>query len=261
MSRKKTKIIVYALLLIGAFLLLFLRPTFFNSLKFTIVKVTAGPTRIISFPFRELKKILFYHRTFDEYLRLKEKVMTLKGRLVGLDELLRENSRLARLLRFKRKVIFSSVAANIIGRDPSNWNDVIILDKGMEDGINVGLPVVNAYGIVGKIAEVEEDRSKVILLTDPSFSVIASNQRSREVGLVSGTLQGICRMRYLSPGADIQMGDQIITSKISSSFPEGLLVGEVVDIHSRENSPTVDCLIQPAVSLSQIEEVLIIQNL
>lgn len=260
MFQRKPKTVIYFLIIVGAFFLLFIPSKVFNPLKFSVVQATSLPIQIVMFPFKELKKILFYHRTYNAYIELKKEVSSLKARLIGFDEVLVENNRLERLLEFKRELIYSSVAASIIERNPSNWNEAIIIDKGQRNGIQPGMPVVNASGVVGKIAEVTASRAKVILLTDPNFSVAALVKRSREVGLISGTLQGLCRLRYLSSDADISEGDQIITSKLSSSFPEGLLVGEVMKVQSSESSPTIDCLIRPAVSLSQIEEVLVIQK-
>jgi rod shape-determining protein MreC len=259
-SRKKTKLIIYSLLLFISFLFFFFRSDIFTPLKFSIVKGTSLPINILAFPFREFKKILFYHWTYDEYLHLRTEMTTLEQRLMMLDEVVRENSRLSQLLNFKRKLVFSTVAANVIGRDPSNWNAMILIDKGKEDGVDVGMPVVVAQGVVGKIAEVSADRAKVILLSDPSFSVAALVLRSREAGLVSGTLLGMCRVRYLSSRADIRVGDRIITSKLSTSFPEGLLIGQVISVQTYEHNPIIDCIIEPAVALSQLEEVLIIKN-
>jgi rod shape-determining protein MreC len=258
--RKKTKLLIYLFFILAIFLLLFFPAGSFSPLSFSVIKITSLPIKIISYPFLELKKILFYHRTFKEYKRLREEVTTLTARLAGLDEVLLENSRLAKLLDFKRNLLFSSVAANVVGRDPANWNATVILDKGKEDGIDMGMPVVSALGVVGKIAEVGQDTAKAILLSDPSFSVVALVKRSREVGLISGTLQGMSRMRYLSANADVQVGDQIITSKLSSSFPEGILIGDVVEVRSSGNSPAMECIVRPAVSLSQVEEVLVIQK-
>jgi len=136
----------------------------------------------------------------------------------------------------------------------------MIIDRGEESGIRPGLPVVNASGVVGKIAEVSHGMSKVILLTDPEFSVAALIQEPRESGLVSGTLKGVCRMRYIREDAQIHIGDKVITSKLSSSFPEGLLIGEVVSVNDSSKNPTVECLIHPSVGFSQIEEVLVILN-
>ena len=260
MFRKKRKVFICAILLVGSFLLVFSRSDSITPFKFSIVEVLALPIRIISFPFQELKKILYYHRTFSEYMRLRREVNTLKARLISMDEISRENTRLSKLLEFKRSSVFSSVGANVIGRDPSDWNAMIIIDKGAKDKITVGLPVVSALGVVGKVAEVSPEMSKVILLTDPNFGVVAVSERSREVGLVSGTLQGMCRMKYIDAQAPLEVGEQVLTSKLSSAFPEGLLIGEVVSATTNSANKTLDCLIKPAVSLSQLEEVLVIRK-
>jgi len=257
--RKYQKVVICIFLLVATFLLVFSRSEAPSGLKSAVVQIFSLPIRIISFPLKEFKKILYYHRTFEEYLKLRREVNTLKARLINMDEVMRENTRLTKLLELKRSAIFASVGANVIGRDPSNWNSMVIIDKGTKDKIAVGMPVVSALGVVGKVAEVSPEMSKVILLTDPSFSVVAVSERSREVGLVSGTLQGMCRMKYIDSKVPLEMGDEVMTSRLSSAFPEGLLIGEVISINTT-NSETLDCLIKPAVTLSQLEEVLVIRK-
>ena len=136
----------------------------------------------------------------------------------------------------------------------------MIIDQGRKQGIQQGQPVVNAFGVVGKIAEVSDSSSKVILLTDPQFSIAALVKRPREVGLVSGTLKGLCRLRFINDGAKIRIGDKVITSKLSSSFPESLLIGDIVEIIENKNSLTRQYIVRPAVSFSQLEEVLVIRK-
>ncbi|HRZ40708.1 MAG TPA: rod shape-determining protein MreC [Candidatus Omnitrophota bacterium] len=260
MSRKRAKFIIYALILAGAFLLLFTPASTVTPFKFSVIQAVAFPIRVIIFPFKELKKIVLYRKTYNEYRSLKYEVEILRDRLNGADEIVKENNRLAKLLDFKRKLIFSSVSANVVGRDPTNWNSSVVIDRGLEDGVDIGMPVVSALGVVGKVAEVAENKAKVVLLTDPSFAVAGLIKRSREVGLVSGTLQSKCRMRYLSVDSDVQVGDEVMTSKLSSAFPEGLMIGKVMEVFVDSNSLSVLCLIEPAVSLSQLEEVLVIQK-
>ena len=89
--------------------MLFLRSDLFVSTKFTIVDITLIPIRIFSFPFIEMKKILFYHRTFDEYLRLKKEGDALKARLVGFEEVILENNRLVKILDLKRNLILITI--------------------------------------------------------------------------------------------------------------------------------------------------------
>lgn len=260
MIRATRKNLTYLCILLAAFFLLFLGAKLFQPFKFVVLKIAAVPIRIVSYPVAEFKKILFYHRTFDEYRRLKEESDVLKARLVGLEEVVQENTRLEKLLQFKRQVVYSSVVANVIGRDPSYWNSTMIIDKGTADGVKQGMAVVNALGVVGKIEETGKKSSKVILLTDPQFSVAALIQRPRESGLVSGTLQGVCRMNYIRPDAKIRVGDKVITSKLSTSFPEGLLIGEITSVNSQTNKPTIEASVQPSVAFSQLEEVLVILN-
>ena len=260
MSRNIKKSLVYFLILVLPLILIFSQPKIFTSLKFQLIDKCSFFVRLIALPFKEIKKILYYHRTFEEYIKLRREVSTLRSRLIGMEEVLRENTRLEQLLNFKRKLIYSSIAATVIGRDPSNWNASMIIDKGSQHGIGQGMPVVNASGIIGKIAEVGVRSSKVILVNDPNFSIPGLLQRPREVGLVTGNLNGLCRMDYLSPKATIEVGDKVISSKLSSSFPEGLLIGEVLGVEVNPNNATLECVIQPAVNLSQVEEVLVIQK-
>jgi rod shape-determining protein MreC len=257
--KKNQKNLVYLAVLIIPFLIFLVRSDAFTGIKFWIMRGMSVPIRLLAIPIHEAKKIIFYHKTFREYQRLRKQVDTLRSRLGGLDEVMQENVRLEKLLGLKRESVYASVAANVIGRDPSLWNSAILIDKGTDDGITQGMAVVNALGVVGKIAEAGQETAKVILLTDPQFSVAAVVGGSREIGLVSGTLQeGVCRMRYLSAQAKVRAGDKVITSKLSSSFPEGLLIGEVIQVIDYPQRPSVECIIKPIVSFPQVEEVLVI---
>ncbi len=259
MLRKKTKLLTYLGLAAVACLFLFARLPLITHMKFAVVDTLSLPMTILSFPFLEFKKMLYYHETFEQNRQLVKEVGMLKARLTAMDEVLRENTRLEKLLNFKEKS-YAGVAANVIARDLSNWNSAIVIDKGQRHGIRVGMPVVDASGIVGKIVEVVADRSRIILISDPSFSIAAMVERSREVGLVSGTLTGQCRMRYLSTDADVKIGDEVISSKLSSSFPQGMILGTVVSVENPAGSPFPMFLIKPAAALSQIEEVIVIRS-
>ena len=258
--RRNKKLVVYLFILILPLVFLLSHQTISIPIRMRIVDFVSLPVQIVLFPFQEIKKILFYHNTDSKYRKLKGEVETLKGKLLQAGEALSENKRLKELLDLKGKSPLTMMAANVIGRDPSNWNTTIILDRGERDGIKQGMPVVDTASVIGKILEVGKNTSKVMLLNDPNFSVAAVIERSREEGLISGTLKGDCRMRYLSSQADIRIGDKVMTSGISSSFPQGLLIGEVIRMEENQSSPTVECLVLPAVSLSQLETVLIIKN-
>ena len=258
MRKDSKKNLVYVLILLIPFLIFFTKSELGQAVRFKLAHVFSSPLRILSFPFQEIKKILYYHRTFEAYRYYKKKSGALNAKLVAFDEVLQENARLQKLLDFKKSLVYSSVVANVIGRNPSHWNSSMIIDRGRKDRIAVDMPVVNAFGVVGKIVEVSDSTSKVILLTDPQFSVAGLVQRPRESVLVSGTLRGVLKLRYIDENAKIELGDKIITSKLSGSFPENMMIGEVVEIIPNEHSALSEYVVRPAVPLSQLEEVLVI---
>ena len=215
---------------------------------------------LLSAPIDEIKKIIFYRRNYAEYYKYKKEAEGYKSRLLGMQEVVQENNRLQRILEFKKSLVYESTVANVIGRNPTYWNDFLIIDQGLKRGVNLGMPVITSSGVVGKIVEVGNISSKVILLTDPNFSVAAIVQRSRQQGLLSGSLKGLCRMQYLPLDTDIKIGDMIITSKLSSAFPEGLAIGEVVNIQRDQDGSLVECLIRPSVNFAGIEEVVVIKK-
>jgi len=114
--------------------------------------------------------------------------------------------------------------------------------------------------VVGRVFEVGHNSSKVVLLSDPTFAVAAVDERSRENGLLTGTLQGVLRLQYLTENADVKVGDVLVTSRLSTAFPEGVLIGQITDVQASANSHTVECLVEPAVDLSELEEVIVIKK-
>lgn len=256
--RKKTKYLAYLFILFLPLYFIFVRPLSFSAGEFKLIHLASWPVKLISLPFQELKKMLTYHGTYETYKEQQKKIDGLQAKLVTFEELKSENTRLKRLLDLRSTFHDPSVAAHVIIRNPSYWNSSFVIDKGKTHGIKQGQAVIGPSGIIGKIIEVGQNRAKVILLTDPQFSVACLVERSRESGLVSGTLQGVCRLRYFNKAADIKVGDQVITSPLSSSFPEGLLVGKVVRVEGSAKDQLFQYIVEPAVSISQLEEVLVI---
>jgi rod shape-determining protein MreC len=165
---------------------------------------------------------------------------------------------LNKLLSFKSNLTFSTKAAQVIGRDSSNWLSTLIIDKGEKAGINIGMPVISDTGLVGKIVEVSKSTSRVLLINDPNLKVAALVQDSRDEGMVSGSLGGTCRMYFLSLDSEVKINDVVVTSGLGGVFPKGLLIGRVVDVDLDSTGLMKNCSIKPATNLSRIEEVLVI---
>ena len=184
----------------------------------------------------------------------------MKARLITIRESEAARDRFNKIQDFRSNQNYASIVANVVGRDPSNWNASLIIDRGHAEGIEVGQSVVSLLGVVGRILEVGHNTSKVILVSDPTFAVAAVVQRSRENGLLTGTLQGVLRFQYLTENADVKVGDTLVTSRISTAFPEGILIGQITDVQASANAHNVECLVEPAVDLSELEEVIVIKK-
>jgi len=256
--RKTFKKAAYACILVVPFLILFFHPKNYKAAG--LLDAVVRPVGLLQTPAFELKKIFFYRETYDEYRRFKKQNEILKARIIAIRENIIEQERDQKIQDFRNNQNYASIVANVIGRDPSNWNASLIIDHGHAEGMVVGQPVVSSLGVVGRIFEVGHNTSKVLLLSDPTFAVAAVDQRSRENGLLTGTLQGELRFQYLTSNADVKVGDALVTSRLSTAFPEGILIGQITDVQASANSHTVECLVDPAVDLSELEEVIVIKK-
>ena len=259
MWRKIPKQVIYIIVIVAPFWLLFFNSPFWHGIKLKTMGVAASGVSVANAPLKELQIFLSYRKTYADYQKVQAESFKLKARLVRLEGALTENVRLKRLLNLKSEQAFTSTAARVIARDPANWNSSLMIDKGTRQGIKAGMPVISALGVVGKVAEAAENAAKVILVNDPSFSVAVVNQRSRDVGLVSGSLSGTCRLSYVSQDSDVREGDEIVTASISAAFPSGLLIGQVTRVYPPGEVSEARAEVVPAVDVGKIEEVLVIK--
>lgn len=230
----------------------------FSSFKNSAQKIFKPHLTLIDLLKRESAGIIFYHRNMVELDRLNNEVDVLRRRLFDLRELDQENLRLKGLLSFKQKSPLRLVSARVIARSPDSWSSIVIIDKGEFNGIRRGMAVINAQGLVGRVAECADNSSKIFLANDPSQGISSIVQRSRQEGLISGCLGSNLIMRYLPEDAQIAIGDIIITSELSQVYPKGLLVGKVINIAKEFSGLSLYAVVKPAADLSSIEEVLII---
>lgn len=207
---------------------------------------------------REFRGMIFYHRNMVKAEELDSEVEKLRLNLFELREIYQENIRLNKLLNFKQKSPLRLVSARVIGRAVDSWTSCAIIDKGKKSGIKSGMVVINHRGLIGRIAESSDSTSKILLINDPSQGISSIVQRSRQEGLVSGTLGTNLVMKYLPEDAQIGSGDVIVTSELSRVYPKGLLIGKVINVGYEFSGLNRYAVIRPAVDLANIEEVLVI---
>jgi rod shape-determining protein MreC len=213
---------------------------------------------LISILKREFEGVIFYHRNYVQNRRLREENDLLKNKQNESRELYQENRRLRQILSIKKNSPYKVIAAAVIGRDPSNWSSVVIIDKGKNNGIKPGYIAVNFLGLVGKVVETGGGVAKVMLVNDSNFAVSAQIQSTRQEGAVFGSLGGVLTMKYLTKSSEVKAGDVVVTSGLSEAYPKGLLIGTVVESGEEFSGLSRFAVIKPAVEPANIEEVLII---
>lgn len=204
---------------------------------------------------------------FDDYIALVgikaahhdllDRVRTLEAANSRLLEIESENERLRGLLGVAERTGLRGVAAQVVGRDATNWVQTVTLNRGSSEGIQRGMPVVVGDGVVGHVVTVSPSTSIVLLMTDHSSGIDAIVQGSRARGVVEGMGQERCRWRFVLREVEVKIGDRVITSGLDAIYPKGLLLGVVTDI-VEEGGLFHSISIRPAVPMSSIEDVLVV---
>ncbi len=172
-------------------------------------------------------------------------------------ELILENERLRKFIHFKETESRIMVAAKVIARDPSPWFSTMMIDKGTDEGLLRGLPVVAAEGIVGQVVAVSSRYSRVLLITDRNSSVDALVQNTRARGIVQGDNTDICFFDYTLRKEVVAVGDHIVASGLDQVFPKGLSIGTVVDVKKENSALFQHVKIKTSVDFNTLEEVLV----
>jgi rod shape-determining protein MreC len=144
------------------------------------------------------------------------------------------------------------------------------IDLGRKDGLRADLPVRTAEGLVGRVAEVSELRSRVVLLGDPNCKVAAlvlDGRQAVDTGVIVGGASvvdpSIVELSYLSHGSSVKPGQTVVTSGLGGVlglggiFPKDVPVGRLVDSRSVEYGVYTDARVKLAANLTQLEEVFV----
>jgi rod shape-determining protein MreC len=148
----------------------------------------------------------------------------------------------------------------VIGRDPSNLQRYVTLDVGRKAGVARNMPVVTNRGLVGRVSEVGDSWSRVLLITDVSSSVNAITQSTRATGLVQGRPDGLPVMRDIPQGDTVSVGDTVFTSGLGGNFPRQILIGQITAVERNDYDLYQTATMQPTVDFNHLEMVLIITD-
>ena len=120
-----------------------------------------------------------------------------------------------------------AIAAPLIGRSADHWWQQIVLGKGKQDGIGVGSVVRAPGGVVGRVTQVSNHTSRVLLVTDPSSKIGVTISRSQRMGILRGLGGSYAIVDFFQKDPDARIGDTVVTSSVSRLFPPGLPIGTI----------------------------------
>src|SRR5947209_6522593 len=173
-----------------------------------------------------------------------------------------QGRRLQTLLGFKEQFIGKTLAAQVIGTSGTELSRVIYIDRGTHDGVEPGMAVITADGIVGKISRADRSTSQVLLITDPSSGAGVIMERLRLNGVLKGSTSGYAEVQNIMADEEIRPGDRVLTTGGDRVFPKGLPVGTVINVApDRDRDPFLAVKVKPAVNLGHLEEVLVVTEL
>lgn len=257
-----TRFVLLALLSVGL-MLLDARGHHLQKIRVGLVVLFTPIQMVAAIPIRVGGAIIdFIHG--DESLRaeaerLRSEQPILLARLQRYEALESENAHLRQLLGTSALVAERAVVAELLEVASEPFRRTVVIAKGEKDGLYLGQPVIDAYGIRGQVSEVGVLQSTAILITDPGHAIPVQVNRNGLRAIAFGTgAPDTVSIRYLTASSDIKPGDLLVSSGIGGGFPFGYPVAKVKKIVNDPNESFLDITATPVAQLSHNREVLLV---
>ncbi len=189
-----------------------------------------------------------YKRQNEE---LRATLSDMYERTMDYEDLKEENDLLREMLKLQQdnEDFELSEPCTVVARDANNLYGDFTINRGSKDGLKLNDPIITSVGLVGRVTEIAEYYAKVSTVLSPQVSVGAFSIRSKATGVLENDLsnaqQGRCLMSNILKDADIRVGDVVATSGKSGLFPEGTIIGTVVEVYDDPNGLSKHAVIEP----------------
>ena len=257
-------ILVFISAFLYIFSLNFRTPNKMDVLQRSVTETVSPPIQLFGRLFSSLeqffKEYIWLKNLRGENESLKREIAEMQSRVTSYQEAYVENQRLRRLLDFKTTTMAETIPAQVIVHDLTGWFQTLMVDKGFRDGVAPDMPVVNDEGLIGRVLDVSNRYSRVLLITDQGSAVDAVDQRNRVRGILCGKDANGCLLKYIRGNLDIKEGDLVISSGKDGIYPKGLRLGVVRAVYKDPVDLFQKIDVKPLVRLSALEEVLIIKR-
>ncbi|CAG9611570.1 Cell shape-determining protein MreC [Bacillus rhizoplanae] len=205
-------------------------------------------------------------RTYEENKELKANLDKYAELSVKVKDLEKENAELREIVGKKDSLRdYNPIQATVISRNPDKWYDLIAIDKGAQQGIQKDAAVITSKGLVGKVKSVSQFTSTVELVSSLNrtnrISAVVQGDK-RVFGLIEGYDKEKQQLIFtkIPSGVPVEKDQMVVTSGYGGVFPEGLVIGQIVDVTSDEYGLTQTAYVKPAADLNDVDNVMVAQR-
>jgi rod shape-determining protein MreC len=189
------------------------------------------------------------------------KAVAVAERAARTEQLALENNRLRGLLDLRPALTVRSQPAEVLYEAADPYSRKVFIDRGRQQGIQTGSPVINETGVLGQVTQAYALTSEVTLLSDKDAAIPVLNTRTQQRSAAFGGAAGGMELRFMSGNADVQIGDVLHTSGLDGVYPPGLPVARVTAVERRVESGFARISLAPVASPDGVRHVLVLEPL
>lgn len=200
-----------------------------------------------------------HQKILEENQVLKNTVLLQNGQLQRLQFLQQENDKLRALLGAQPVNEGKRLIAEVLAVYSHPFSHQIVLNKGSNDGVTVGQPLLDDLGVLGQVVSVGPNSSRALLIVDNTHAISARVERTGMAVVAEGIGQSdTLRVIHLPHSTDVQEGDRLVTSGLDGVFPEGYPIARVSKVNRDPRQPFLQVAAEPFAKLDRIRYVLLV---
>jgi rod shape-determining protein MreC len=190
----------------------------------------------------------------------RKQLAALSERAARVEQLTAENTQLRALVDMRPALTVKSMAAEVLYDAPDPYSRKVIIDRGQNQGVREGAPVINEAGVLGQVTRLYPLSAEVTLLTDKDAVIPVLNPRTGHRSVAFGAANGGgLELRFMAGNADVQVGDVLTTSGVDGVYPPGIAVAKVVTVTRKADSGFARIDLQPAAWPDALRHVLVLE--
>ncbi|MCG2589159.1 rod shape-determining protein MreC [Rhodohalobacter sulfatireducens] len=216
---------------------------------------------VLSYLEQPLSNFRIYRQAISTNTYLHRQNILLQDELNRLRSVEEQNRVLRDLLNLREESDLPLIPVRVVAKDLVSINSSITVNAGTDDGVKIGMPVINSDGLIGQVIIVAKDYSQVLPYSNSMFRVSAQIEENRAYGIVSWPARSNRELllRFIPETVQVEPGQYVYTSGYSNQFPAGIPVGEVTEIESGAGIETQTIYLEAFADLSTIAEAFIIE--